>query len=302
MQSAVEAARRHPAVSALPSEVRSQLGARVTLELEVAGAPEPLVGRTFEEIAKAVEPGECGLALRHADRWSYQPASQLMAKRMTAPLSRALLAMVSDLQLPPRDLPDLQEAGSTAVYAVRGVRLAQVAPDAAPITLARLLPSRAEIEVPRAEHATLAAAIAARLDAQLAPRAIDAAAGASQAASQALARGGLSGDYIIAADDDEPLIGAPADQALAAWALARAGATQSWPQDLRKSTQKTAIGVLRALAAVDAAEQDPATDPAAVAFVLLAQRELEEAHAWDASDVAASAFIASMQSAARTSL
>ena len=45
---ALDAARGHPAVVALPLELREKLGARLALELEVAGAPQPLVGRTFD--------------------------------------------------------------------------------------------------------------------------------------------------------------------------------------------------------------------------------------------------------------
>ncbi|MFO0962722.1 MAG: hypothetical protein U0625_07410 [Phycisphaerales bacterium] len=254
---ALDAARGHPAVVALPLELREKLGARLALELEVAGAPQPLVGRTFDEVAKEFEPGECGLAMRHGTRWAYQPAAYLLGKRMAAPLSRALLALVSELDLPPRDLPELQEADSTAVYAVSGVRLAQVDPQAPPAALARLLPARAESEAPRGELAATAQAIAARLGAQL-------------RGGPELARAGLRGDYIVAADDYEPPSAAPFEQALTAYALAQVASVPTWPQPLREQALESARTVLRALAQVDAGEADPLKDPAAVACMLLA--------------------------------
>ena len=77
----------------------ASLGALVTLELEIAGSREPLIGRTFEEVARSIEPGECGLLLTDANRTSYEPASFLLSRRMASPVSRAVLAMVTDLRL-----------------------------------------------------------------------------------------------------------------------------------------------------------------------------------------------------------
>jgi hypothetical protein len=256
------------ATAEVPVKAQDGLGARLTLELEVASAPEPLIGRTFIEVAKAFEPAEAGLAMRHGDRWSYQPAATMIARRLAATPSGPILAMVGDLQLPPRDLADLQDAGSTAVYAVRGLRLAQAAPDATPFVVARTLPVRSGGELSRADAASLAGAIVARLADQLKLPAPGE--GVTPEMLAALARVGLRGDYSVAGDAYDPAYAGAADQALCAWALARAAGTEGWPESLRSQARATSCAVLRALADVDQGEDDPAKDHAAAALALLA--------------------------------
>jgi hypothetical protein len=251
----------------------ASLGALVTLELELAGAREPLIGRTFEEVARSIEPGECGLQLVDANRTSYEPSSFLLARRMASPVSRAVLAMVTDLRLPPRDLPELQAlGGSTAIYAARCIRLAQSAPDAMPTALARVVPAAANEPATRADVALLCGEIVARLADELKPP--SAAEGLPPDAVEQMARTGLRGDYLIAADRWEPFVAGPIEQALTAWAFARAAATRSWPMPLRIQAAETAARILVALADRDPSERDPASEPAAVAYALLADAEL----------------------------
>lgn len=251
----------------------SAIGSLVTLELELAGAREPLIGRTFEEVARSIEPGECGLQLVDGKRTAYEPASHLLARRMASPVSRAVLAMVTELGLPPRELPELQElGGGTAIYASHAIRLSQRTPGGSPVTLARTLPAAPNEPAARAENAALCRAIVARLAAQLATPA--AAEGIPADAAAQMARTGLRGDYVIPADRYEPFAAGPVEQALSAWALARAAATGSWPDDLRKDARSASQAVVRALADVDPSERAPAAEPAAVAYATLALSDL----------------------------
>lgn len=249
------------------------IGPLLTLELELAGAREPLVGRTFEELSASYEPAEFGLQLVDGPRVAYEPASHLLARRMAFPPSLAVLAMLKSVDLPPRDLPDLQAlGGATALYASRGIRLAQLTPGAAPFTPARVLPAAGMSPASRPAAADACAALVARLAAQLdePPAAEDVPA---EAAAR-LARTGLRGDYVITSDRYEPFVARPADQAMVAWALARAAAVASWPVPLRESAARAAGRILDALAAVDAAETPPQDDAVAVAGTTLAMEEL----------------------------
>lgn len=249
------------------------IGPLLTLELELAGTREPLVGRTFEELAKAYEPGECGLQLVDGTRTAYEPASHLLARRMSFPPSLAVLAMLKSIDLPPRDLPDLQAlGGATALYASRGIRLAQLQPGGAPFTPARVLPAAAMAPASRPDAATACSSLVARLSAQLdAPSATD---GVPAEAAAQFARTGLRGDYALLSDRYEPFVARPADQAMVAWALARASTVASWPIPLRESAARTAGRILDALAEVDAAEESPQEDPVAVAGATLAIHDL----------------------------
>jgi tRNA-specific adenosine deaminase 3 len=137
----------------------------LTLELELAGERQPLIGRTFAEIARTIEPAECGLQIADGERTAYAPAADLLARRMAAPTSRAIVAMVGELGLPARDLPDLQSlGGATAVYGSWGVRLAQRAPEDPPIALARILPPVSMAPATRAESQAVADAVVARIE------------------------------------------------------------------------------------------------------------------------------------------
>ena len=255
--------------SAPSGDDREALARSVALELELAGPREPMIGRTFEEIARSIEPGECGLAMVDGTRSAYEPASQLLARRMASPMSRAVLAMVTELGLPPRELPELQElGGATAVYSVHGIRLAQVAPDGMPFVLARSLPAVQPEPARPGDAARLAAAAIGRLAAQLAVP--PSAEGLPPEAVAQMARTGLRGDYVIAADRYEPFAAGPAEQALCAWALARASSQERWPQPVRTQARSTAERVLAALREVDPTERAPSAEPAAVAYAILA--------------------------------
>lgn len=245
----------------------------LTLELELAGERQALIGRTFAEIARTIEPAECGLQITDGERTAYAPAADLLARRMAAPPSRAILAMVGELGLPARDLPDLQSlGGATAVYGSWGVRLAQRTPDGAPVALARVLPPVAMAPATRAEARAVAEAVVARIERLLMPPALPE--GVPPEAAETFRRTGLRGTYLVPANLHEPIVAGAAEQAFVAWGLARVARTESWDASLRTRAQAAADRVLSALAEVDASESDPADDVAATAFASLAIADL----------------------------
>lgn len=250
----------------------------LTLELELAGERRALIGRTFAEIARAIEPAECGLQITDGDRTAYAPAADLLARRMAAPPSRAIVAMVGELGLPARDLPDLQSlGGATAVYGSWGVRLAQRTPDDAPIALARVLPPVSMAPASRAEARAVADAVVARIERLLAPPALPE--GVPPEAAETFRRTGLRGTYLVPANLHEPIVAGAAEQAFVAWGLARVARTATWDAPLRDRGRAAADRVLAALAEIDASESDPVDDVAATAFASLAIADLARARA-----------------------
>jgi hypothetical protein len=293
MQQAVTAARQDAAVRAMGEGALRHL----TLDLEAGGEPEVLVGGTFEAALAPLQPARQGLMLRHGERSAYLPANHVLARGMAAPLSRTVLALVTELQIPPRDLPDLRAAASTALYAVRSMRLVQGAPSALPATVERLAPVLATEPHDPASMAATAAAIARRLAGQVAPPANTGEAapeprpGTEPARRDAspdahvddsargmratLATLGVGGTYEPLADEWREVSAAPADQALVAYALARGARCAALPHAERARCREAALAVLAALEEVAPGEDDPRSAPACAALALLAVAELD---------------------------
>ena len=245
----------------------------LTLELELAGERQALIGRTFAEVARTIEPGECGLQVTDGSRTAYAPVSDMLARRMAAPASRAILAMVTELGLPAQDLPDLQAlGGATAVYGAWAIRLAQRSPDGTPITLARVLPPVEAIPGSREQARAVAEAVIARVERLARPPVPPE--GVPPEAAEAFRKAGLRGTYLVPANLHEPIIAGAAEQAFVAFGLARVASTASWDDGLRNRARAVAESVLTALAEVDASEQDPVDDVAATAFAALAIADL----------------------------
>jgi hypothetical protein len=227
-----------------------------------------------------------------------QPASHLLARRMASPTSRAILAMVTELGLPARDLPDLQAlGGATAVYGAWGIRLAQPAPDAAPAVLARLLPPAAMEPLSRPAASALASRIVARLERELAPP--PDAASLPEGAAETFRRTGLRGTYLVPADLNEPVVAPASDQAFVAWALAQVAGTPGFDDPLRARAAAAARRVLAALAEVDPSESPAVDDVNATALAVLAADALREAPAGGAADVTPASFAAALDAALR---
>lgn len=281
VQQAIGAARQDAAVRAL-----GEGGLRhLTLELEAGGEPQVLVGGTFEAALAPLQPAMQGLMLRHGERSAYLPAGHVLARGMAAPLSRTVLALVTELQIPPRDLPELRGAASTALYGVPAQRMVQRSPGALPVIVGRLAPVLTAEPHDRAAMATTASAIAHRLASQALPgqastateTVTDPAAPDSERSMRAtLQKLGLGGTYEPLADEWREIAASPADQALGAYALARAARCAAFPAKDREVWRAAAVAVLRALERTAPGEADPREAPGCPALALLAAAELED--------------------------
>lgn len=266
---ALKAARADEAVRVLGDDALS----RLTLELEMAQVVEPLVGATFEQAIAPLQPAMQGLALRHGEAWAYLPVSHVLARGMAAPLSRSVLALLNELRLPPRDLPELRAGGSTALYAVPSQRWVQATPHEPPQRVMRLSAPLPREPLPSDRLARALCDLADYLSRQLRGPASPPQSEAEAAMRATLARLGMRGTYQPIADEHLEITASPADQALVAFALARAGEVARCPS-VDPSPTSSARTLLTALEAVEPGETQPLSSPAACALSLLADATL----------------------------
>ncbi len=244
-------------VSALPPELRQTVGRGLTLELEVAGAAVPLLGQSFEDVAEQLEPGLDGVAMRRGDSWAMLFPSQMLAANTAGRPERQLITLAGELGLAPASLDRLRELFGISVYRFRATHLAQMAPGRGPVEVSRgdrLVP---DSEVTQDAIVALAAGLVDSLSRRRWPRKDEPV--------------GIMGMYRPVADDHDPLIAPPFEQALCAFALARAAETQRLDPASAALAREAAHSVLHDLGIVVAGtEDDPLRHPATCAMIALA--------------------------------
>jgi len=245
----------NPLVRGLPAEARTSLGERLTVELEIAGTLLPLPGRSFAQLAEQVDPGRDGIALRSGDRLRVLFPAQIRATDSADAITRLISSLAVDLGLPLRDLDGL--GPNVRVYRFETIHLVQRAPGRRPLETFRgqqIVPRDA---VDAKQVAGLAAGLVNHLLASLWGHA------------EPL---GMMGNYRYTTDTYTPLIAPPLEQALCAFALARAASTRALaPEADRLLT--AAESILLDLASVDVSEKDPRSDPATCAAIVYAVSE-----------------------------
>ncbi|MFO0873369.1 MAG: hypothetical protein U0575_05300 [Phycisphaerales bacterium] len=182
-------------------------GPRLTLELELAGEPTPLLGKTVVDAARRVRPGVDGLAIRRGDRWALAYPGRLLAANTADNPVATFAALAADVGLQANDLADLKKVADVALYRVETVRLVQFQPGAPPVALIRNDELVADSAVTRAALTDLVAATARRL-----VRAV------YRPSADAPPRGFL-GDYRSVSDERRPPIAPAFEQALCCFAL-----------------------------------------------------------------------------------
>jgi hypothetical protein len=263
----------HPLLAELPEALRERSGSHMTLELEIAGSLEPLLGR-LESIDEQCEPGLDGLALRHGERVAFAYPSLLLATRRADDLRDVASSLAIELDLPGQGLDQALERGQLALYRMRTIQLAQDEPGGTPFPL-----FRGQVIVD-GSHATPEGT--ARLADQLAARIVRAlrvSTGGIAAAGpwnppRAGAGVSLLGDYDLIADTYEPLLAPPLDQALLALALARYASAPRVHADVAGDSRALAIETLQGLAHIKPGTADPLEDPQTAAAVVYAACEL----------------------------
>lgn len=246
-------------VSALPENLRTDIADRLTLEIEFAGTPRPLPGRSFDSLIAQLDPGLDGIALRHGTTWRYQFPSEALQSGTAGDQSRRLIGMALDLGLPVT-FEDLAVTGAR-FYRFRTVHLAQRAPGRSPMLLYRgsvVVPGPLDDDTIASTTGQLVDHIIASLVGE--PKGL-----------------GLAGTYRPAADDYQPLMARPRDQALAALALARLAAlTTAQPAQASRLRDAGRV-ILEELRVVIEGEDDPLANRGSCAAIVLAGLALGEA-------------------------
>jgi len=266
---AIELASLDDLIHQVPAEERAELGARMTIELELAGPPIPMPGRSIGQIIAKVEPALEAIAARRGERWSWAMPSIAQASNIATDPVRTCVALLQELSVDPKDLPTQELPESMAFYRAPTRRLAQRTPRDSPFEVVRgreVIPLTALSRVGRIEFST---ALARHLDAHIVRPSPEA-----PVETQALKPLGIRGDYRPHLDIHRSLSAPPQDQALAALALAAFSRLEGAPDEAKAAARTGAVELLAALSEVAEIEEDPLASPAAVGIALLADAEL----------------------------
>ena len=263
--------------------LRADLGRTLTIELEVAGAVMPLVGRSLEQLAQKIEPGLHGLAVRHDQTLELMFPAHLRVSNSGGDPTRLLLSASLKAGVPLDDLTELQGRNDLALYRFETLTLAQTAFDQPFFKTFRGDTIVAPQSVNRTSVAHVARGLARHLVASLWPDppvipAVEGDATAAQPTAPSREPLGIMGEYNIAADQYRPLIAPPLEQALAAIALARYAefaqtAGDPAHEDVAAIASDAAQRILQDLALVAHGEADPRASLSACAGIVYAISE-----------------------------
>lgn len=256
--------------SSTPSRVDKAIPfERVTLELEVGSEFEPLLGTNFAQAAREVQPALDGMALRRGSEWALAHPGVLQALNAASAPDQTLLSLALQVGLPARDLDQLPADERVAIYRFDATRVVQPAAGSAPVIVhrgMRLVPVERGAQLIRDIDACSEGIVAWFERSLIDPKADEGDQPSQQrSALQAL---GLRGDYLPAERADATLFAGPAEQALAAAALAKFSRSHGGPVAQRAAAISAEI--LCALGRIDEVETDPRKDAKAVAWIVMA--------------------------------
>jgi hypothetical protein len=261
-------------IAALPAELRAQLGSRLALELEFAGEPQPLVGDRLDLMAARIEPALDAFAIRNGDRWVFALPCSIQTHSQSAFMNYLALTLARDVGLDPAASKDLKLPDGAAAYRCATRRLAQRTANAPPFESIR---GRQVVPVSSVDGARVQR-MATELAAHLAQRwpSMDGLPAESVDALRALGPRAL---YQPAKNAWPEPVSPPADQALAALALAEFSNSAWAGAEDRAQARGNAIATLESLRRVRDGETDPVSDASACAAAWLAAAALDRSDA-----------------------
>lgn len=244
---------------------REETGKRLSLEIDFAGKPEPLLGRTIDECVTRLDRGLDGIAVRRgypgSISWHVAFPATLVANN-TARAPRAVIdRLVHDAGLPLKDLPELVQIEPVGIFRFASLRLAQSAPDAPPLPRGRGITRVVDAEITKESVAAHAMGILRRFARALPP----------EEGNEAMPRGiGIFGTYSPVRDTYEPLIAPPQDQAFVAWAAAAVATSSMFSDEERFEARALADRVLRDFVETTPTESRPLDTVPAMAGIVCA--------------------------------
>ncbi|MCP4836444.1 MAG: hypothetical protein GY895_16950 [Phycisphaera sp.] len=238
-------------IRALPRDIRASAGSRLSLEIEFAGAAEPIVASSLGTAATRIRPGIDGIVMKRGDLTAIAMPGRLLATGTADATGSTLLRLVDQLGLPPRDLEELRRIDSIELGRFETIRIGQDAPSAEP----RIRIRSGGVVPPGPVDRSLIEEIGSRLTERLlrwrppaAPTDDDA---------QLVPERPWFGDFDPIADRHVPFEATDRDRLLAIWALATSApgsitATDLAPPDAESIDPEIAdLGLLAALALGD---------------------------------------------------
>lgn len=247
-----------PAMAAIPPELRDGIGARLTVELELAGPMQPLIGDDPNQFRNDIHPLRHGLALRLQDQWTIKYPSRLRSMNRW-PDAAMLDGMAISLGLT-SGLRDALGRNDVVAYRFQTIDLAQTAPDAPPQLIdggtMRHPPSNPD----RTVVATALESLLGHVEQRFWP------------GDEPL---GLMGSYEPAADRFEPIVAPRREQALVAWALGRVATADSSTRTVRDRASDAAATLLVGLLAPVDADDTALAEEAAVLLAMEGNRSLD---------------------------
>ena len=243
----------------LPDELRNEAASRLTLEIEYAAAPVPLLGNDLSAAVTRVRPGLDGLAVRRNNDWSYTFPGRAVATGTADSATSNILRMVADLGLPPRDLPALRELDRVGVYRFDTTRIAQSTPSTAPFVANRSGATVSRDDVRGDRLVEFGDSILKHLLAHL-----------TTTEQQEKGAPILLGDFDPVADRYQPIEAPALERALTAWAFATAAGTPALDPGLREHARAAAMPLLKSLPPIQANTPLISTDLAIIAASRLA--------------------------------
>jgi hypothetical protein len=245
--------------------LRESAGERLSLELDFAGRPEPLLGRTFDDCVARIDRGLDGIALRRgypgSISWHLAFPSAMMANNSARSPRAVIDRLVRESGLPPKDLPDLSRIEPVGIFRFVSFRLAQSSPTAPPAPRGRGIARIIDSEVTRESVTAHAMGVLRRFIRALPP----------EEGTEAIPRGvGIFGNYSPVRDAYEPLIAPPQDQGLVAWAAAAVATSGAFSPEERAEARELAHRVLRDFTQTTPTESRPLETVPAMASIVCA--------------------------------
>ena len=121
--------------------VRATLGdkvtARLSLEIELAGEPTPLLGRTVADAAARIVPGRDGIAVRRGETIVRAFPSRLIASDNADRPDGTIAALLVDAGLPAKDLNQYADTDRVSLARFATIRLRESSPGGAPEVITR---------------------------------------------------------------------------------------------------------------------------------------------------------------------
>lgn len=230
-------------------DVRAMIGPTLTVELEVAGPLQPIVGRSEAQLASQIQPGIHGIAIRRGTTILGRFPSQLRATEQIDRIDLVIAGLIRDLGVRRRgSLSDTLRREDIAFYRFETIDLAQNGPDGRVIELVRGTHAVEASAVTPTRLIAAADALASHLTGRLWP----ADAPADWPATERYVRPvGLKGDYTPQHDDYRPAVAPPFAQSIAALALRRYARAPGVDLDGAVAAEQAARTIVADLAALE---------------------------------------------------